>query len=277
MIHAGRKCVLAAWTLIGTFALAAPSLSTEVDLSDPTQAMETWIRLKSDLSGRKTFEWMTGMVYGVPDDEPSRPLFMVESVTVRETRKQPDGTFEERNFACRLYKDHESGAFIDQFDNPFTGQTVQFNVSCNPGIQVQLSERGLEIPADIPYESTALNVPMKLQKIDGGDHIILRHDAHATFIVPGTGEVRPEMSIDTFKLDEDDLNDTKLTALFPTYSWVSNTKWMSIFGMQDEPGHMIWDLHGRKFLEAENLPPAFRAALNSLEAGILEKPIDWSN
>jgi len=217
------------------------------------------------------------MVYGVPDDSQSRPLFMVESVTVRETRKQPDGTFEERNFACRLYKDHDSGAFINQFENPFTGETVEFNVRCNPGIPLRLSAGGLKIPEDVPYESSALNVPMELQMIAAADHIILRHDAHATFVVPGTGEIRREMSIDTFKLDEDDLNDPNLTALFPAYSWVSNTKWMSIFGMQDDPGHMIWDLHGQKFLDAKDLPPAFRAALDDLEAGILEKPIDWSN
>ena len=277
MHQIGRKLYHIALTLFGSLAIATPSLSSEVDLSNPSQAIETWIRLKSDLSGRKTFEWMTGMVYGVPDDKESQPLFMVESVTVRQTRKQPDGSFEERNFACRLYKDHESGAFIDQFENPFTGKTVEFNVSCNSGIPLRLSADGLEIPSDVPYESTALNVPMKLQKIAAGDHIILRHDAHATFVVPGTGEVRREMSIDTFKLDEDDLNDPKITALFPAYSWVSNTRWMSIFGMQDDQGHMIWDLHGQKFLEVEDLPPAFRAALNSLEAGILEKPIDWSN
>ena len=255
----------------------ATAASAETDLSNPQHAVETWIRLKSDLTGRTTYEWMTGTVYGLPEDAASRPLFMVESVTVRETRKADDGSYEERNFACRLYKDAKTGAFIDRFDNPFTGRTVNFNVSCNPGIPLRLSPSGLEIPPDIPYESSALNSPMELQKIDAGDHIILRHDAHATFVVPSTGEVRPEMSIDTFKLAAEDLANPELTALFPAYSWVSNTKWMSIFGMQDVPGHMIWDLQGRKFTDPDELPELFRAALEELEPGILSQSIDWSN
>ena len=277
MLPYGRLIVRLCMLSLSTVGSASPTTAAAPDLSDPDQAMETWIRLKSDLSGRTTYEWMTGMVYGLPEDDTSRPLFMVESVTVRETRRTSDGSFEERNFACRLYKDAKTGAFIDGFDNPFTGTSVKFDMSCNPGIPVRLSASGLEIPSDIPYESTALNAPMVLQHIDAGDHVILRHDAHATFTVKATGEVRPEMSIDTFKLKAEDLANAELTALFPAYSWVSNTKWMSIFNMQDTPGHMIWDLHGRKYLTPNDLPEAFRAALEDLEPGILSKPIDWTD
>ena len=257
-----------------TFAvLHAPALAAAeaVDLSDPAQAMETWIRLKSDLSGEVTYEWMTGRVYGVPTDAPSQHLFSIESVTVRQTKMIGDGVYQERNFACRLYKDAQTGDYIDSWFNPYTEEEVSFSISCNPGLPLKLSAAGLEIETEISYESTAVNTPMVFERTQAGGHIILRHDAHATFTVPSSGEVRRELSIDTFKLTAEDLDNPELTSLSPTYSWVSNTHWMSIFGMQEVPGHMIWSLNGQKFERADQLPEDFRTALERFVPGGLER------
>ena len=73
--------------IMACFWLTAGELRA-VDLSDPAQAMETWIRLKGDTGGEVTYEWMTGTAYGVPDNESSRALFHIESVTVRQTKRR---------------------------------------------------------------------------------------------------------------------------------------------------------------------------------------------
>lgn len=265
---------LSVWLVAG---FGMPVAADEVDLSDPAQAAEIWVRLKGDTAGRVTYEWMTGVAYGVPEDAPSQNLFHIESVTVRQTRADGAGGFEERNFACRLYKDPATGEYIDHLVNPFTDQKVELTTSCNSGFPLRLSAAGMELLSDLDLESTGLGRPMTLQLIDAGDHVIVRRDAHSKFVVPSTGEVRREMSVDTFKLSAADLNNPELTSLTPAYSWVSNTQWMSIFGMAGTPGHMIWSINGRKYLDPDDLPAEFRAALERAVPGALSRTIEWAD
>jgi hypothetical protein len=96
--------------------------SAELDLSAPAAAIETWVRLKGDTAGRVTYEWVTGVAYGAPAGAPCRPLFGIESVTVRQVRSVGEAGYEEQNYVCRLYRDAATGAYIDRFLNPFTGR-----------------------------------------------------------------------------------------------------------------------------------------------------------
>lgn len=250
-------------------------ITAGLDLNDPVQAMHTWVRLKGDTAGRVTYEWVVGTVYGVPVDEASRALFGVESLTVRQTRSRGDDSYEERSFSCRLYKDAVTGEYIDRFDNPYTERTVNLKPSCSNGLPLRLSSAGMEVLSEIQLESTALDRPMTLQLVEANDHVIIRRDVHSTFVLAGAGEVRREMSVDTFKLKAEDLNNLELTSLFPAYSWVGNTQWMSIFEMADTPGHMIWSINGRKYLSSDELPAAFRGALERYVPGALNRAIEW--
>ena len=267
-----RRARSAAATLV---VLATSAGGAPLDLNDPVDAMETWVRLKGDTAGRVTYEWVTGTAYGVPVGAASEALFHIESVTVRQTRRENPGGYLERRFSCRLYRDATSGEYIARFVNPFTEKAVELRPSCSPGPPLRISAAGIELLSDMEFESTALNTPMKMQLIEAGDHVIVRRDAHSRYVVPSSGEVRREMSIDTFKLKAADLLNPELTYLFPTYSWVSNTQWMSMFEMADTPGHMIWSINGQKYLKLSDLPLEFRAALERFVPGALERTIDW--
>ena len=113
--------------LLAASALAQTAVAEDglmPDLSQPTVAAETWLRLKGDTAGRVTYEWMRGTATGITDDTEARPLFEIESVTLRQVRPIDRG-WEERTFACRLYRDSESGGYIDGFINPYTDQYVE--------------------------------------------------------------------------------------------------------------------------------------------------------
>ena len=254
-----------------------PVGATGLDLSDPATAVDTWVRLKGDTAGRVTYEWVTGTAYGLPDGADSRLLFQIESVTVRQTRRFAESSYEERNYACRLYKDPTSGKYIREFENPFTGKLITLEPRCTRGPSIRYSPEGTELLADWQFESTALDGPMTLELIEAGDRVILRRDAHSKFIVPGSGEERRELSIDSFELDAADLNDPAQTSLFPIYTWTSSAQWMSILEMGDTPGHMLWSINGRKFMTVDELPGKFRAALEAAVPGALEKSIEWDD
>jgi hypothetical protein len=88
----------------------------------PAAAVEACVRLKGDTTGRATYEWVRGAAHALPDDARSLPLFRFESVTVRRFLPQGSGRWREVNYACRLYRDHASGAVIDRMTNPLTGR-----------------------------------------------------------------------------------------------------------------------------------------------------------
>ena len=46
--------------------------------------------------------------------------------------------------------------------------------------------------------------------------------------------------------------------------------------MDARPGRMLWSINGRKYAQAEALPPAFRAALERAAPAALGHRFDWS-
>lgn len=244
------------------------------DLSDPGTAMETWLRLKGDIAGGVTYEWATGTAYGVPQDADGVALFSIESVTIREFRRLAEDRYEERTIACRLYKDADSGVFIDDFVNPLTGGRTELGTFCGPGQPVRYSPERLELLVDVPWESSILDRPVSLELLRAGDEVIIRRRAFSAF-TPAGGKVRRELAVDTFALSAAALADSGITSLASSYSWDAVRDWSGFLDMGDLPGHMYWSVVGRKFKHAEELPAEFRDALEERHPGALELTPDW--
>ena len=252
------------------------SLSQGAPIGDPAAAVETWVRLKGDAAGAITYEWMTGTAYGLPSDAVSVPLFQIESVTVRQTRKMGPSHYIEQNYACRLYRDAATGEYIDRFVNPLTGREVKFTIRCNPGPAVRYTPERVALLADIKFDSTALNAPMRLERIDAGETVVLRREAHSQYRSQASGELRRETSLDTFTVNARELANPRITNLPASYQWTSVTQWMAELAMGDRPGRMLWSINGRKYRHAQQLPAEFRAALERAVPGALQQGFDWS-
>ena len=255
---------------------AAPTPAAELpDLSDPRAAMETWIRLKGDSGGGVTYEWAGGTAYGVPQDADGVALFSIESVTIREFRRLAEDRYEERTISCRLYKDAESGAYVDGFVNPLTGKRTELETPCGPGQPVRYSPERVELLVDMPWESSVLGRPVSLELMRAGSEVIIRRRAFSTFTA-ADGKVRRELAVDTFALPAASLADAATTSLVASYSWDAVRDWSGLLDMPDIPGHMYWSVVGRKFHRAEELPAEFRAALEERYPGALEETPDWN-
>ena len=255
--------------------LAAPPAAAELpDLSDPGTSMETWLRLKGDIAGGVTYEWASGTAYGVPQDADGVALFSIESVTIRQFRQLEEDLYEERTISCRLYKDADSGAYIDEFVNPLTGKRTELRIPCGPGQPVRYSPERVALLVDVPWESSILDRPVTLELLRAGDQVIIRRRAFSAF-TPAGGKVRRELAVDTFALSAASLADTGITSLSPSYSWDAVRDWSGFLDMGDLPGHMYWSVIGRNFRRAEELPAEFRAELEERDPGALARKPDW--
>jgi hypothetical protein len=236
--------------------------------------METWLRLKGDIAGGVTYEWATGTAYGVPQNADGIALFSIESVTIREIRRLAENRYEERTIACRLYRDADSGVFIDDFINPLNGGRTELRTFCGPGQPVRYSPERLELLVEVPWESSILDRPVTLELLRAGDQIIIRRRAFSAF-TPVDGKARRELAVDTFALPAASLADPGISSLDPSYSWDAVRDWSGFLDMGDLPGHMYWSVVGRKFRRAEELPAEFRDALEKRHPGALELKPDW--
>jgi hypothetical protein len=255
----------------------ATSPSTAAVIADPATAVETWVRLKGDTSGAVTYEWVRGTAYGLPAEEPGRPLFDIESVTVRQVRRMGPAHYVEQNYACRLYRDPQSGQYIARMLNPYTGREVELTARCSAGPAVRYTAERVSLIGNIRFESSALGAPLRLERLDAGDQVVLRREAHSQYRSQASGELRRETSIDTFTVNAAALGDATVTSLPAAYQWTSVTQWMADLGMGATPGRMLWSINGRKFAQADQLPAEFRAQLERAVPGALERSFDWKS
>jgi hypothetical protein len=244
--------------------------------TDARADIETWVRLRGDSAGAVSFEWVTGTAYAVPADADSVALFAIESVTMREFRRIGPAHYIEQSHACRLYRDATNGSYIDRFVNPLTLREVPLPVRCSQGPAVRYTPERVTLASDVQFDSTALNAPLRLERIDAGAQIVFRRDAHSRYRARLTGELRRETSLDTFTVDAAALADPARTSLPASYQWTSVTQWMAELGMGATPGRMLWSVVGRKYARAADLPDGFRQRLEQQVPGALAPHFDWT-
>ncbi len=240
----------------------------------PAAAVEAWVRLKGDTTGRVTYEWVRGSAHALPDDARSLPLFRFESVTVRRFLPLGPGRWREVNYACRLYRDHATGAVIDRMTNPLTGGEVPLPSRCSAGPSIIYGPDRVALERDIGFRSSALDGPIALERVDLGTRLVLRREAHSEYRSSASGQTRRETSIDVFTVDARAFANRRIASLRADYHWHSVTQWMTDLDMGDTPGRMAWSVDGRKFDRAEDLPADFRAALLAAVPDALSRPLE---
>jgi hypothetical protein len=234
------------------------------------EAVVTWLKLKGDLSGQLTYEWVRGSATGITADALSTPLFQIESVTIRNVQRLDSGGWREQTYACRLYRDITSGDFVDEFQNPYTGKTVALQAKCSPGPDINYKDGIATLPGFDGFNSSAVGTPMTLTMQKAGDQTVFQRQARSAFGQGDPRSKRYETALDTFVVPTVDSADDARSSLKAAYNWTSVTQWMGILGMGDRAGHMLWNVNGYKFATPQELPVEFRMALEREVPGALE-------
>ncbi len=217
---------------------------------------------------------MRGTATGISGDALATALFQIESVTIRQARALPDDGWEERTYACRLYRDAQNGKWTDRFVNPYTGETIELTAQCGTGPVVHYVDGVASLPDFDHLESTAIGTPMKLSMQRAGENVVIRREARSRFAFGEPPTYRFETSADTFVARAADVADEGQTSISSAYNWTSVTQWMRTLGMGDRPGHMLWNVNGFKYDDAAELPADFRRALEDAMPGALDYAFD---
>ncbi|MEO0507986.1 MAG: DUF1838 family protein [Bacteroidota bacterium] len=251
------------------------------NLEDPVDQFLIFQKLQSDLSGKTTYSYSEGRVFGIRPDKPDslnvfgKEVFKYSGCAIKMARQLDNGNVETKSKGWLLYQDPETGEFLERMVNPYTGEEVEvppFRAGIRGGIN---TPNGPKINATFKMESTAIGQPLNLVFTQIGDRMHVTRHAFTKWFESKSQTWRTEMTLDTYDFDMTYLYDRSHTHIPADYHWTSQTSWLSILKMQGTPGHMIWTSSGRTFYNKEDLPAAFIAATEIKQPDVFKEPLQW--
>ena len=258
------------------------TLAANLPTGDPAFNVRTLGRLQGDVSGRVIYSFSQGQVFGlVPGDGPAladygRLMYRTDGCAVRMSRLRADGAVEERSRNWMFYKDAESGAYLSEFRNPYTNESLPvptFRGGISGGI---MTTNGPQISASFTMESTVFNRPLLLDWRFLGDQAWIHRHAFTRWKEGSTGFYKTEMTLDCWVCKLADLANEKLTMVPSLYSWTSQTEWQSWLKMRGKPGAMLWRNESVKLTSVSDLPAEFVAQSEKIMPGKLTEPLTWA-
>jgi hypothetical protein len=216
-----------------------------LDFRDPVDNVYGLVKLEAAHDGRVVVNWSEGAVHGMQPGVLGRKMLAYEGCGLRVCRPRADGAIEFRSRAWLFFKDAESGAFIDRYLNPLTGETVeiqQFKAGITGGAY---TVNGYE-STGIQMESSAFNTPFVLRWHTSGERVWCAVEAFTRWKVPGTEVWRAEQTVGVRQAALAELLDPTVASCATTSHWQSQTEWLRWLNMGQVPGHHLWYSVGRK-------------------------------
>jgi|GEM_PF-719594 len=255
----------------------------DYDLTDPMDQLHIFEKLRGDLSGKMTFGFSEGRVFGIRPDLTDdlngfgKEVFRYTGCGIYIKRVLENGNVETKSKGWLLYQDPLTGEFIDEITNPYTEEVVEvppFRAGIRGGVQ---TPNGPVIDANFKMESTAFGQPLNLVFSEMGGRMHITRHAFTKWLESKTQTYRTEMTLDTYDFAKESLADRSLTHIPSDSHWTSQTAWLSLLRMAGTPGHMIWTSNGRTLFDKSDLPKDFVAATERKQPDIFGEPLQWDD
>ena len=240
------------------------------DLTDPEQLLLAFMRLGASLDDRLVIWWMDGVRYGVVDAQ-AEALFGMKVGMFHRFFRQLDGDYKLAMFELTYYTDLASGALLEEFANPYTGETNRVaHVRLGPEIRRQTS-RGLADPGNTMVHDYRSSLGPAMIN---GDLLWIPTSVHATIKFPKP--TAPEILLNIYTTVQGRLSeavDPGLQSAPATLAFQNVLKWEPFMRMGDRPGHMMSRAAGRKLQSVDELPADYLACAERMHPQLIEDPI----
>ncbi|MCS7002376.1 MAG: DUF1838 domain-containing protein, partial [Dehalococcoidia bacterium] len=122
----------------------------KIDLSNPVDSLNSFIRARVSATPEEVVFWFAGNVYSFVEGERSRHLFQFEGYNIGRSRKV-EGGWQMLTKECVFYKDPVTGEILEEWNNPWTGETVQVVHVLNDPVNQHLMLESPRGPWQLPY------------------------------------------------------------------------------------------------------------------------------
>ncbi|MFS4467229.1 DUF1838 family protein [Maribacter sp. 2210JD10-5] len=256
-------------------------VNLDYDLEDPMDQLLIFQKLQGDISGKKTYSYSEGRVFGIRTDRPDslnvfgKEIFKYSGCGMKIMRQLDNGNIETKSKGWLLYQDPNTGEFLDKMTNPYTGEEIEvppFRAGIRGGV---MTPNGPEVDANFKMESTAIRAPLNLEFTEIGNRMHVTRHAFTKWFEGRSQTWRIEMTLDTYDFDMAYLGNRSFTHIPSDYHWTSQTSWLSLLNMAGTPGHMIWTSSGQTFYDMSDLPEAFVKTTEEKQPSIFSEPLEW--
>lgn len=209
-----------------------------LDLSDPGELVEAYIKTVGDTSGKPSFTYAQVVVMAMRPGERGQKLFNLEVVGA--SRYLPiEGGYQRLHREVGLYTDLETGAVMDRWFNGYLDREVDV-------IHIQND------PVNFTYTVAGQSGPRRILVNDFGDtvafhrEVLLRYPSaltRADYPLHSAGDWYEAAELFNSYASRADLENPAITSAPAHGSWSRVGPWLPWMEMADAPGFLLY--HGR--------------------------------
>lgn len=228
---------------------AAGAARTPLDLENPRDNLDAYIKARSDVSGADAPLWSTGHVWSYIPGQRSKLLFRTTGLAISRTVRDEDG-YDWLNRECLYFQDPETGEVIDRWTNPFTEKEVRVFHIRNIHVNSRFDYEGADGPELKTYMEHMGDVTFYSDLMFFGDSPLSMEDYPAYVGSP----YYQGASVYNHHVRRADLENPELGAAPAIVSWISNRQWAPWMEMGSWAGGMVISTRGKKLAKVTDLP-----------------------
>jgi hypothetical protein len=258
-----RRDALGGFTLFGLagtgMALPATAAATDLpDLESPAGNLRNLLRMSASLDPEDCPWYYNGTIFAIVGEDAPKPIMTFQGMEMYWAKKLDEGRYWFTGNTVSFMTDVETGAWLREMKNPYTGKTVEVPAAVQGGNP----DRGFYYSVDGVEPSWAADKiedkPLQLWWSAAGDYVWLHNE---TVYPPGLPQPRKQRQTNFARRDH--FTDSSVRKIPATFSATFFSPWPHWMDMGDRPGHVIWHASGAKLDSIKDLPDMYRARLEA--------------
>ncbi len=241
------------YLLIISLLIAVSFTLQALDLKNPADYLNAFMKTRASLDGKEVVYWWTGTVYSFVNGEKDRPLFQFEGFNIARAVKV-EGGYELLTREAAFYKDLKTGEILETWENPYTKQKLDVVHIWNDPVNQDISFA----KEYLPYLSKFL------PSTDLGNELCFSMDLFLDYPSPLPKDKFPKYSqsnqyeaaelFQFFVKKNDVLNDV-MNSVPCFITWTRISPWMPFMAMGDKQGNLVFQCRGKKLANGfQDLP-----------------------
>jgi hypothetical protein len=285
----GGSALLGAGSLAPTSARAAQSRvanSLNLDFRKPDDNLTAWVKLVSSLEdGVETCGYFAGTQYAViGTQEVIKPLFRIQGFGMSRVTRLPDGRYQNLHREVVFYLDLKEDRILEEWDNPFTGETVEVFHTNNDPVNSHYSPIFKQTFGNAEEGFETVEFPFILPWDLFGDRAVCSFAVNTRWPSPLPAEKWPRENFgkwyrtsEYFQIHSSlsDLNNPDMPKVPYTGAWQKVAPWHPWMLMDNREGGILGITNVFSLDSTADLPPHVLAYAEKNYPKYLHAPTEW--
>jgi hypothetical protein len=272
-----RRGVLAASLITAAGEVSSPGLAAAGERGhDPRLTAEGQVKLGATLDGSPAFWTYSGVIYAVLPDRRPLPILSLSGCQSSWATALGEGDYRVAGAIVTFFRDPGTDAFLDVFDNAFTGKRNRVSPNILRGGALIYPANGASAHAQGQINAAVI-APRGFAPSDpaqalgsvrwkvAGPSIMLMTDRSWNALA------QPQLEAQTQSADRALFFDPRVRRLPARFTATTIMPWMTWMEMDGIAGHLVWHSSGEKLFSLDDLPSDYRNHAGS-QIDILSTP-----